>query len=157
MLDDELLSPSRVFVDLAAQPKGGLLREMTRRLAAEGSIADAEAVAKLLIKREEMITTAVKPGCAFPHAFSPEVKSLILAIGAIAGGTDYQSLDGSPVEFIFLVLGPPSHQDVHLRLLARLSRMTSEPGMIEAMREAKSPEELAQVITDADRQAAARR
>lgn len=148
----DILSHRRVFLDLAPAPKAELLAEMARRLAELGDLGEPGEVARLLVKREELITTAVKRGFAFPHAFAPQVRELILAIGGARGGTDYQSLDGEPVEFILLLLGPPSHQDVHLRTLARLSRITAEPGMLEAMREAATPEAMVELMAEADRQ-----
>ncbi len=151
---DEILSPRRVFLDLQSAPKGDLLREMTRRLADLGEIDDAGAVADALIKREEMMTTGVKRGFAFPHAFTPHARALALTLGVIRAGTDYQSLDGFPVEFIFLLLGPPTGQDVHLRLLARISRTASEPGMLEALREAQDAESVINILSEADRFAA---
>lgn len=151
-----VLSPQRVYLDLKPQPKGELLREMTSRLAHSGQIAQPDVVSAALIRREAMITTAVKQGFAFPHAFIEHLSDMILTVGVIDEGTDYQSLDGAPVEFVFLLLGPPQRQDVHLRMLARLSHITSVPGIIEALREAKTPESFIEVLTQADRQIASR-
>jgi len=146
------LSPERIFLDLKPEAKGELLREMTRRLAASGQITNPEVVASALIRREAMITTAVKQGFAFPHAFIEHLSELILTVGVVREGTDYQSLDGTPVEFIFLLLGPPQRQDVHLRMLARLSHITSVPGISDALREASTPEAIAEVLVHADKQ-----
>ncbi|MBI1784562.1 PTS sugar transporter subunit IIA [Candidatus Sumerlaeota bacterium] len=151
MLLADIISPRRIFTDLKAAPKTELLREMTRRLYALGEVDDPEELARILIKREELITTAVKPGFAFPHAFSPQLKELSLTIGVIRGGTDYQSLDGSPVEFVFLLLGPPQRQDIHLRVLARLSRITAEEGMLDALREAADEKAIMYLMMGEDR------
>jgi mannitol/fructose-specific phosphotransferase system IIA component (Ntr-type) len=153
MLTD-ILSPDRVFTDLRSMPKVELLREMTRRLAALGELKDPEACAHLLIKREELITTGVKRGFAFPHAFSPQLDRLILTVGVVAQGTDYEALDGHPVEYVILLLGPPAHQDDHLRVLARLSRITTQPEMLDALREAAGPEAIVEMLLEADRRAA---
>ena len=150
MLTD-ILSPERVFMDLRPVPKEQLLGEMVQRLEDLGHLADTPAVTALLAERERMISTGVKHGFAFPHAFSRQVPTLNLTIGVIEGGTDYESLDGEPVEFILLLLGPPDHQDDHLRVLARLSSIASRPGMIEALREPKTPEALYDLFTESDR------
>ncbi len=148
---DAILSPQRVFVDLAPAPKAELLRGVCRRLAALGEVEDAEALAELLIRREALITTAVKTGFAFPHAFTPQVESLKLTIGVIREGTDYESLDGAPVEFVLLLIGPPARQDVHLRVLARLSNIAREPGALEALRALATPQAIVDFFAQSDR------
>lgn len=152
MLND-IVSERRVFLDLAPAPKAELLGEITRRLADLGEIADPESIHRLLVEREEFDSTAVKPGFAFPHVFTPQLAELQLTIGRVREGADFASLDGSPVEFILLALGPPSQQ--RLRVLARLARVAGEPGMLEALREAASPAEVAGIFLDADRRVAA--
>lgn len=151
----EILSADRILLDLEPAPKGELLGEMTRRLAEAGAIADAAAVLDLLVKREAMVTTGVKRGFAFPHAFTKHAAELTLTVGVIRKGTDYESLDGEPVEFVFLLLGPPSRQDLHLRVLARLSRVATEAGMLEALRAATAAGEIANLLNESDRLIAA--
>ncbi len=150
MLDD-LVSTARIMMDLRPMEKSALLREMTQRLADAGEVENPEALAEILIRREAMVSTGVKTGFAFPHAFSPALKDLRLAIGVVREGTDYQSHDGQPVEFIFLVVGPPQGKDTHLRVLARLSRITSEEGMLQALREAPDANAVAALLCEADR------
>ena len=148
---DEILSPRRIFLDLKAAPKGELLLEMARRLAQAGDVEDPDALARRLIKREDMISTGVKEGYAFPHVFSPQVEELKLTIGVIKAGTDYESLDGKPVYLVLMLIGPEAHQDTHLRILARLSRVATEPGMRESLLEAESAEAIVEIISESDR------
>lgn len=150
----EFLSPRRVFMDLVAEPKPELLRTMARRLADLGEVADAETLARRLIAREEMVTTGVKTGFAFPHAFSPQVDKLTLTIGVVPGGADFESLDGEPVEFILLLLGPRQGQAHHLRVLARLSRIARDPSALENLRAAETAEAVVELFIQFDRQLA---
>lgn len=150
MMLSQILSPQRVFLDLSPQPKEELLRALADRLAALGEIADPAALTERLIARERMITTAVKRGFAFPHAFSPQTKHLILTVARVPNGTDYESLDGEPVELIFLLLGPETRQDVHLRVLARLSSIARQPGTLEALRGAGTAEEVVDFLNRND-------
>ncbi len=153
---DAIISPRRVFLGLEARPKPELLADLVGRLAELGEVRDPDRLTRLLVKREELITTGVKNGFAFPHAFSPQIDTLILTIGVIPGGTDYQSLDGNPTEFILLLLGPPSHQDVHLRVLARLSRIATGQGTLEELRSSVLPEAVAALFTESDKRLAAK-
>lgn len=148
----QLISPQRVFLDLSPQPKADLLRTLADRLAAHGDIQDPAALTERLVARERLITTGVKKGFAFPHAFSPQTQRLFLTIARIPGGADYESLDGDPVEVIFLLLGPESRQDVHLRVLARLSSIARQPGTLEALREAASAGDVIEFLNRNDRE-----
>lgn len=147
MLEDHL-SLSRVFRDLQPAPAGEFIRALTGRLAEAGELTDPEAAAGLIRDREAITTTAVKPGFAYPHAFMPGFPRLILTVAHVPGGTDWGSLDGAPTEFFFLVLGPSSSR--HLRLLARISHITRLPGMLEALRETTSADELFAMLIEAD-------
>lgn len=151
MMLNKILSSAHIFLDLKPEPKTELLRTMTRRLAEAGVIKDAEAMAKRLIDRENLITTGVKEGFAFPHVFSPQVKELSLSVWRVPGGTDYESLDGKPVEFIFLLAGPTAHQEIHLKVLARLSRIARTPGTLDALRATSTPEEIVDFLDQSER------
>lgn len=153
MLKD-LLSPRRVFEDLRPAPKAELLAEMARRLHALGELGDDPAtIAEMLARREEIVSTGVREGIAFPHAFTPGLGELRLTIGVVREGTDWRSLDAKPVEFVLLILGPPSPR--HLRVLARLSRIVSAEGMLERMRQAPDAGALIELLLEADAAVAA--
>ena len=136
---------------LEGQNKAAVLREMTDRLVALGAIRDSEEIHRLLIEREGLMTTGVKRGFAFPHAFSPQFEKSFLTLGVVPGGVDYESLDHHPVEYIFLLLGPPDHQTVHLRILARVSRLMGQPDMLELLRAAGSAEGVIEILDDTER------
>lgn len=132
---ETIVSPRRVFLDLAPAPKAELLAEFARRLAGAGELTENPAdIARALVKREDIVSTGVRTGFAFPHAFAESLESLSLSIGRAPEGVDFQSLDGEPVEFVLLLLGPPSPR--HLRVLARLSRIVGADGALEAFRAA---------------------
>lgn len=146
----DILARECLFADLQPGDKSTVLRTMTDRLAALGRISDSAAIHRLLMDREELMTTGVRTGFCFPHAFSLQVEESFLTLGVVREGMDFQSLDGQPVQFIFLLLGPPDNQAVHLRILARVSRLTGHPDMRRLMLEAGSPDALLQLIHDSE-------
>lgn len=154
---EDILEPARVLLGLTGPTKAEVLRAMTDRLAELGVVKNSAEIHRLLMDRETLMTTGVKRGFAFPHAFSKQFDKSFLTLGVVAGGgVDYESLDGHPVEFVFLLLGPPDHQTVHLRILARVSRLMGQPDMLEALREAKgSVEEVMDVLVGTERRLAA--
>lgn len=151
ILIEEMLQPARILMDLPAAGKREVLKAMTDQLESLGLIHDSAEVHKLLMEREALMTTGVKRGFAFPHAFSKQFESSFLTLGRVPGGVAYDALDGNPVEFIFLLLGPPTHQTIHLRTLARISRLTAQPEMLELLRSATSPENLMELLIESER------
>lgn len=151
---EDIISVDRVFLDVEAQAKPDLLKHLASRLARIGVVADADRLTERLIERENMITTGVREGFAFPHVFSPQVADLTLTIARVAGGTDFDSIDGKPVELIFLFLGPPDRQEIHLRMLARVSRIARTPGTLDSLRGAESAQAIIDLISNSDRQLA---
>lgn len=148
---EDILEPSRVLMGLSGRSKSDVLRAMTDRLAETGIVNDSAEIHRLLMEREALMTTGVKRGFAFPHAFSPQFDKSFLTLGVVPGGVDYESLDHNPVEFIFLLLGPPDHQTVHLRILARVSRLMGQPDMLAMLRAAGSVEDVIEVLDDTER------
>jgi mannitol/fructose-specific phosphotransferase system IIA component (Ntr-type) len=148
---EDILEPSRVLMGLSGRNKAEVLRAMTDRLAEAGFVSDSAEIHRLLMEREALMTTGVKRGFAFPHAFSSQFDKSFLTLGVVPGGVDYESLDHNPVEFIFLLLGPPDHQTVHLRILARVSRLMGQPDMLAMLRAAGSVEDVIEVLDDTER------
>jgi PTS system nitrogen regulatory IIA component len=147
---DEILDPSRVMVDVVGSAKNEVLREMIDRLAATGMISNGEQAHQRIMAREALMTTGVKHGFAFPHAFSEQFDQSFLTLGRVQS-IDYLALDQAPVDFIFLLFGPPGHQAIHLRILARVSRLTGQPDMLDRMRQTDTADELMEVLLETER------
>ena len=147
---NDILQPSRIFMDLKGADKSEILKDMTDRLVAQNLLTDSEQIHRLLIERERMMTTGVKSGFAFPHVFSEQFDQTFLTLGIVRDGVDYEALDRQVVEFVFLLLGPPGHQTVHLRILARLSRITGQGGTLVRMRSASRPEQILECLAETE-------
>lgn len=147
---EEILDPSRILTDLAGPGKTEVLQTMVSRLAGMGMVGQPDRVIQNLLERERLMTTGVKRGFAFPHTFSPQFDFSFLTLGVVPGGVDYESLDGNPVEYVFLLLGPPHHQTLHLRVLARISRLTGQPQMLERLRGVQTPEAIMELLGEAE-------
>jgi mannitol/fructose-specific phosphotransferase system IIA component (Ntr-type) len=145
---EQMLHPSRIYIDLAGPDKASVLRALTERLVQAGAIPDGAAALDLLLQREALMTTAVKPGFAFPHAFSPLFACSFLTLGVVPAGVDFQAMDGRPVHYIFLLLGPPADHTIHLRVLARISRLTSHPDMQKILDRLSGPRELYDTLVE---------
>lgn len=148
---EDIITPERILTGLEAADKPAVLRQMTDALERLGAIRHSEDVHRMLLERESLMTTGVKRGFAFPHAFSKQFAASFLTLGVVPDGVPYEALDGEPVEFIFLLLGPPDNQATHLRILARISRMTSAGDLLDLLRAAPDRDTIMEVLLDAQR------
>ena len=82
---------------------------------------------------------------AIPHAQSPSVKSLSVALARTASGLAFDSLDEKPVRLVFLIVGP-EERGGFIRILARISRLLYSGDLQKRLLEAESPAEVIEII-----------
>jgi len=146
----DLMREDLICTDLDESTKEGVLQALVSHLVDRGEVEGGDEVLRLLLEREKLMTTGVRTGFAIPHAFSREVRGSLIALGYVPKGVDWQSLDKQPVHYVFLLLGPPDAQAVHLRLLARLSRLLSSETFILRLKQAKTPAEMLESIAESE-------
>ena len=66
----------------------------------------------------------------------------------VKNGVDYDSLDGQPVQLIFMIAAPEGGANEHLEALSKLSTMLMNPDFKENLLKAKTKEEFLQVIAE---------
>jgi len=116
-------STKLIDLNLAAGDKNSVISSMVEILTRSPNLTKGELFLRDVLAREELVTTGVGYGVAFPHAKSEAVKNVVFAFGRTVDGVDFGALDGEPVRLVFLI-GAPRHQEpsrVYLNLMARLS------------------------------------
>lgn len=93
-------------------------------------------------EREKLTPTGMQDGIAIPHARTPLVKSLSLAMGISSKGVDFESMDGEPSKLIFMIAAPEGTKKEHLDLLAEISKLSFEEELVEQLKEVKTIEEI---------------
>ncbi|HVS34055.1 MAG TPA: PTS sugar transporter subunit IIA [Gemmataceae bacterium] len=146
-----LLSPACVAVPLAASTKASVLREMVKLAEESWEIYDPEAIFEAVRAREELVSTALPTGVAFPHPRRPLSAALgesVLAFGRTASGVPYGDPNGGLTDCFFLICCKDDH--THLRVLARLTRLLLRDGFLAELRAGETPAEAYDVITAAE-------
>lgn len=137
----EFCSMDRIAVPMNSRTRGSAIRDMCQLATAGGLMWDAPAMAEAVLAREALHPTALDNGVAMLHPRRPQTS--ILADSVIALGVTPQPLafagGGQLTDIFFLIC---SYDDaMHLRILARLSRMISNPELLSELRDATSPAE----------------
>ncbi|WP_422448708.1 PTS sugar transporter subunit IIA [Thermoanaerobacterium sp. DL9XJH110] len=144
-----LINKNLIFIDLEAEDKEEAISKLARAAAREGKITSLEDFKKSVLERERSYTTGVGNGIAIPHGKSKAVKEAMIVFGRTAKGIDWDSLDGKPVNIIFL-LGVPEENvsDLHLKLLQQLSRKLMNIDFVMRLQTAETREEVFDALKD---------
>ncbi|OUN70732.1 PTS fructose transporter subunit IIC [Drancourtella sp. An57] len=146
----ELLDKRSISLTAAPASKSEALDMAVDLMAASGKIRDKEAYRKEVYLREEESTTGVGGGIAIPHGKCDAVEKPGLAAMVIKDGVDFDSLDGEPVNLIFLIAAPNTKDNIHLDVLSKLSILLMDEQFSENLKKASTPEEFLQIIDEAD-------
>jgi nitrogen PTS system EIIA component len=146
----DFLHPDCIVADLSATSKPAVLAELSRRLADVLPGVEAEALRAVLEEREQLASTAIGDGIAIPHGKLDSVGHLVGVLGRTVAGIDFDSIDGKPTHLIFMLVAPTNSTGVHLKALARLSRLFRDPEFRTRLLAAPTHEAMYQVIAEED-------
>lgn len=142
----DLLSEDVIVSDLDVDSRDDVFEELVSVLEDRGDVGDADTALGDIRDREDILSTGIGNGVAIPHAKTESVDSLVAAFGRVPDGVDFKSLDGKPAHLIFLLLSPQEEAGLHVRALARISRMLKNAEFREQMNEASDAEEIYAII-----------
>jgi nitrogen PTS system EIIA component len=131
--------------------KTDAIKELVALLKNTGTITDEEAIAKVVLEREELGSTGIGEGIAVPHGKSELADRVIAAFGKVEKGIDFKSeQDNIPVRLVFLLIAPTGSSGPHLLALARISRLLRNKAFRERLLKAKSKSEILEIFKSED-------
>ncbi len=142
----ELLNPEAIVADLQAADKSSLLAELTDALLRVEDTIDREEVIHVLQERERLGSTGIGEGVAIPHGKLKNIDHLMLSFGRSRNGVDFDSMDGRPAHLFFLLIAPENSVGVHLKTLARISKLLKNADVRQKLQRAESKDELIEII-----------
>ncbi len=149
----DFLSPDAIIPALAGATKDAVLSEMAAFLAARepapGSI-DARALFRVLVEREQLASTAIGDGIAIPHGKLDTLDHLIGILGRSVPGLPFDSIDGKPTHIVFMLVAPSSSAGIHLKALARLSRLFRDASFRQRLIESADSATMYEIIVEED-------
>src|SRR4030042_411224 len=119
----DLLDPKCLLPDLQAANKRGVLEELATALVSEHKEVTLQAVVEVLLERERLGSTGIGDNIAIPHGKLSQLSRMLLAFGRSVKGVEFDSMDGKPSHLFFLLLAPVNSSGLHLKALAKISRM----------------------------------
>ena len=98
--------------------------------------------------RESKTDTGIPGGIAIPHCRSAAVTVPTLAMARPNPAVDFGAKDG-PADLIFFIAAPDGADQAHLKLLSTLARSLMKKSFTASLREAKTPEEIVELVSGA--------
>ena len=146
----DLLIKDRISLDVKSTTKVDIIKELARLHEKTGVLNDYDGYVEALMAREAQSSTGIGEGIAIPHAKTKYVKKPALAMGRKPEGIDYDSLDGEPATLFFMIAAPDGANNTHIETLARLSQLLLDDDFKEALENAKTADEVLEIINKAE-------
>jgi len=146
MILTQIMQPTCIKVPLDGCDKDSAITELVDLLAANKQIQDREIVLEAVLMREQTRSTGIGSGIAIPHGKCEGVSELVMAIGIAKDPIEFDSIDQKPVSIIVLLASPVDRTGPHIQALARISRLMLDDAFKESLQNAKSAEEVYDLI-----------
>jgi PTS system nitrogen regulatory IIA component len=145
----EFLREDLILPELRSTDKVGVLREMCEALARAYPQLSAARLTETLLEREKLGSTGVGEGVAIPHGKLAGLPGLLAAFGRSRQGIDFAAIDQKPTYLFFVLFAPENSAGVHLKALARISRLFKSPQFRSSILEARDAAQIhAQIATE---------
>lgn len=135
-----------VSFDMKATNKDEAIEELVDLVANSQLVKDRDLLLRDILHREEMVTTGIGYGVAFPHAKTKATKGIVIAFGRSQSGIDFDAMDKKPVYVFFLIAAPEDAIGAHLNVMARLSYIMKSEENRQRLMTVSSPGELLEIL-----------
>jgi PTS system nitrogen regulatory IIA component len=149
-----IISADSILPHLKVQSKKQLLQELSQQLGSELAI-DQRIIFETLSTREKLGSTGLGQGIAIPHGRLPSITKVHGLFAKLASPVEFDSVDGEPVDLVFVLLSPDHAGADHLTALARISRLLRAPATLAKLRGATTAEGLYAILTEPPQNSAA--
>ena len=105
---------------------------------------------RVLEEREQLASTAIGDGIAIPHGKLDNIDRMVGVLGRSAAGLAFDSIDGKPTHIVFMLVAPANSAGVHLKALARLSRLFRDAGFRQRLLEAEDGPAMYRTVVEED-------
>lgn len=122
MLRDSL-DAACIKLELKAKTRDAAILELIELIHAKHHLANFEEAVRVVMEREQKMSTSLESGIAVPHGKADSVDHLLVAVGLKKKGIDFKSADGQPSNIIILILSSTTRTGPHMRCLAEIGRL----------------------------------
>lgn len=146
---DSIIDQQLIKLNIDNNSKEEVIKELAQLMDNQGRLNSLDGFVEEVLKREELSTTGIGFGVAIPHGKTNAVKIPTVVFGRAEKGVEWQALDEKPVYMVFLLAVPKEAvSNVHLKILAALSRKLMNEDFRQNLLEINSKEKLIESLED---------
>lgn len=142
----DIVAPNAIIPALKINSKKQAIQELAAR-AAKLCGQNERVIFETLLQREKLGSTGIGHGIAIPHGKLATLDKLFGLFARLERPVDFESLDGQPVDLIFMLLAPEGAGADHLKALARVARLLRDRDIAHKLRQLRDAEALYAVLT----------
>lgn len=146
----DILRKEQIVPDLKATNRWEAIDELLDLLVHCGKIKseNREAIAAVVRKRENSMSTGIGFGIGIPHASTDLIGEVVGAFGRSSKGINFDALDNQPVKLVMLFLVPQGQFQKHLHTLANIAKMLHNKEFRASLEAAPDAEAMFKAVTD---------
>ncbi len=145
----EVLQKEAILEDLKSKDKKGIIEELVAPVAKVANVSE-EGLVRVLLDRERLGSTGIGGGVGIPHGKLKNLENIVLGFGLSRKGVDFDSMDGKPTHVFFLLVTPENSTGLHLKMLARISRLLKNESFKERLINAAGQDDIFNIIQAED-------
>lgn len=144
---DEFMDQRYIKLDLEATTKEEVIRELASVLDDVGVVKDYDGLVDDIIVRERMTSTGIGFRIGLPHAKTSHILKPSIAFGRSKKGVDFDSMDAQKAHIFFLICMPEEGFNLHLKVLAMLSRSLIQESFRTALESAETVKDVMALLS----------
>ena len=142
-----ILSPDRI-VFLNHSSKHDAIVQLSQVLSTAPQIKNAQELTAEILKREELMSTAIGKGIAIPHVRLSSVTDLVMAVGVCKKPiSDYQTIDDQNVDLLFMIAAAYNQHSLYLKTISHFCGKLKQEGLHENIINAKDAQEVFELLS----------
>lgn len=141
-----ILRGEAIIPELKSQDKNGVIKELAEAVIRSEPSLSGDHLYEVLLEREKLGSTGIGSGVAIPHGKLPNLERIVSAFGRSKAGIDFDSQDGEPAHLFFVLVAPENTAGLHLKALAKLSRLLKDAQFRQKLMEVPDAEAIFRAI-----------
>ena len=142
----DILNEKRIITEFKSTSKEDVINEMIDSLKDDESVTNLEKVRQVVLEREKIMSTGIGNGFAIPHGKTDGVKEIVAVFGKLKEPIEFNSVDGKPVNLIFLMVGREDAVGEHIKMLSRISRIMNDEEVHKKLLQAETAKEILEIF-----------
>ncbi|QTA81392.1 Phosphotransferase system EIIA 2 domain-containing protein [Desulfonema limicola] len=136
------LKQNHIFLDTMLTDKDAVFRFVAETCENEDIVTKASVLYDAMIARENTMSTGIGKGIGLPHAVTWDTEDPAVLFIRPAIPMDFDALDSQPVDLILAMIIPGNRINLHLQILAGISRLCKNNTFLKMLRTAQDSREL---------------